>query len=162
MWCGACYSSSKDVLFHVKQRAVDVDDNANDPEHQQCMTAAWGKKQRSVDDYLVARNGDHLMVPFECDLCIFRKLRHRTPIAADPVDDLLVACIRRINLDAFWSRTRGTVEGNRDKVSFGINLSKTVGLLGPYEADGPLPEIDHCGYEVAIEMILHSRRSGTY
>jgi hypothetical protein len=29
-----------------------------------------------------------------------------------------------------------------------------VGLLGPYKAEGPLPEEDHCGYEVAIEMVL--------
>jgi hypothetical protein len=126
------------------------------------MTAAWGKKQRPVDDLLVARNGDHMMVPFECDLCIFRKLRGQTPASANHPDDLLLACIRRMNLDAFWSRTRGTVNGNRDKVAFAIKLSNPVGLAGPYEADGHLPEFDHCGYEVAIEMVLHSRRSRTH
>jgi hypothetical protein len=162
MGCGACYSSSQDVLFHVKQRAVDVDNNANDPQHQQRMTAAWGKKQRAVNNYLVAWDWDHRMVPFKCNLCIFWKQRHRTPTPADPVDDPLMACIRRINLDPFWGRTHGMVEGNRDKVSFTINLSKTVGLLGPYKADGPLPETDGCGYKVAIEMILHACRSGTY
>jgi hypothetical protein len=126
------------------------------------MTAAWGKKQRAPDEYLVARDGDHLMVPFECDLCIFRKLKSRTPIPGSHSDDLLLACIRRVNLDTFWSRTRGTVEGNRDKVAFAIKLSSTVGLLGPYEAHGHLPDFDHCGYEVAIEMVLHSRRSGNH
>jgi hypothetical protein len=127
------------------------------------MTAAWGKKQRVVDDYLVAQDGDHMMVPFECDLCIFRKLRSQKPTPANPGDDLIMACIRHINLDAFWSWTQGTVEGNGDKVYFAINLSNTVlGLLGPYEVHVPLPEIDHCGYKVAIEMILHSHGSGSY
>jgi hypothetical protein len=37
-----------------------------------------------------------------------------------------------------------------------------MGLMGPYESDGPLPEYDHCGYEVAFEMLLHSRRPGSY
>jgi hypothetical protein len=41
-------------------------------------------------------------------------------------------------------------------------MSQAVGLQGPYEADGPLPECDHCGYEVAVEMLLHSRRPGSY
>jgi hypothetical protein len=35
MWCGGCYSSSPNVQFQVKQRAVDIDDDDNDPQHQQ-------------------------------------------------------------------------------------------------------------------------------
>jgi hypothetical protein len=58
---------------------------------------------------------------------------------------------------------RSTVEANGDKIAFGINLSKSVGLLEPYEAKGRLPEFDHCGYEVAIlQMVLHSRRGSHY
>ena len=162
MWCGGCYSSSQEVLFHVKRRAVDAEDNENDPQHQQRMTGAWGKKQRDVKDFLVARDGDHLMVPFECDLCVFRKLRGISPTPSNPVDNLLLACIRRVILDAFWSRSRSTVEANGDKVAFAIKLLETVGLVGPYKAHGHLPEFDHCGYKVAIEMVLHSRRSGHY
>jgi hypothetical protein len=153
---------SQETLLHVKQRAVNAEDNDNDPHHQQQMTVAWGRKQRNVNNFLVGRNGDHLMVPFECDLCVFRKLRSRSPIASNPTDDPLMACIRRINLDAFWSPARGTVETNRNEVAFAIKLSETVGLEGPYEAHGHLPEYDHCGYKVAIEMVLHSRRSGHY
>jgi hypothetical protein len=65
-------------------------------------------------------------------------------------------------LDAFWSRAKSTALTNRDKVAFGIKLLATMGLLGPYEYDGPLPEEDRCGYEVAFEMLLHSRRPGSY
>jgi hypothetical protein len=68
----------------------------------------------------------------------------------------------RANLDSFWSRAKSTVLANCDKVAFGIKMSATMGLLGPYESDGSLPEDDHCGYEVAFKMLLHSRRPGSY
>jgi hypothetical protein len=162
MWCGGCYTSSQDVQFHVKTREEEEAESESDPQLQQRMRQAWGKKHRSPNDFLVGRDGDHLLVPFECDLCVFRKLQGRNPVATNPQDSLLSACIRRANLDAFWSRAKGTAGANRDKVAFAIKMSALVGLLGPYESDGPLPEDDHCGYEVAIEMLLHSRRSGSY
>jgi hypothetical protein len=123
------------------------------------MRQAWGK--RASNDFLVARDGDHLLVPFECDLCIFRKPQGCNPILTNPQESLLTACIRRANLDSFWSRAKAKVGGNRDKVAFGIKMSGLVGLLGPYESDRPLPETDHCSYKVAIEMLLHSGRGGT-
>jgi hypothetical protein len=71
-----------------------------------------------------------------------------------------MSCIRRMNLDAFWSRSCGTVRGNRDKLRMGLGFSESVGLHGPYIHEGPLPSYDHCGYEVAIQLILYSRRPG--
>jgi hypothetical protein len=71
-----------------------------------------------------------------------------------------MACIRRMNLDAFWSRATSTVNGHRDRAAFGLRLSALVKLKGPYVHRGPLPTHDHCGYEVAIQMLLHSRRKG--
>ena len=126
------------------------------------MRSAWGNKHRSPDEFLIGRDGDHLLVPFECDLCIFRKLKSRNPMAANIPDSLLLACIRRMNLDACWSRAKSTALSNRDKVAFGLKMSALVGLEGPYESDGPLPDFDHCGYEVAVEMLLHSRRPRRY
>jgi hypothetical protein len=121
-----------------------------------------GKKHRAPDDFLVGRNGDHLLIPFECDLCVFRKLYGRNPVPAAPQDVLVQACTRRANMDACWSRAMGTSTSNRDKVAFALKMSALVELLGPYEADGPLPEENHCGYEVAVDMLLHSRRPGSY
>jgi hypothetical protein len=39
-------------------------------------------------------------------------------------------------------------------------LSNLAGLRGPCVHDGPYPDYDHCGYEVAIGMLLMSRRPG--
>ena len=100
------------------------------------------------------------MVPFECDLCIFRKLHGRSPESKDSMDNLLLGTIRRMNLDAFWSSATATVDGNKDKLDLGLRLSGLVGLKGPYIHEGPLPDYDHCGYEVAAQILLYSKRKG--
>ena len=76
-------------------------------------------------------------LPFECDLCIFRKLRRTNPISNLSKDDLLLACIRHMNLDAFWSRTRLTVQYNTQLVRASIKLSELLGLKRPFEHSGP-------------------------
>jgi hypothetical protein len=134
------------------------------PRYTARIKKAWERKNPKKEDYLEARDGEHLfLAPFECDGCIFRKLEKSDPIPRDPQDDLLLACIRRMkNLDAFWSRAEDTVNGNRDKLANTLTLSSLVGLRGgPCVHDGPYPDYDHCGYEVAINMLLlSSRRPG--
>ena len=76
------------------------------------------------------------------------------------MDALLLGTIRRMNLDAFWSSATATVDGNKDKLDLGIHLSALVGLKGPYIHEGPLPDYDHCGYEVAAQILLYSKRKG--
>ena len=77
-------------------------------------------------------------------------------------DDLLLRCIRRANLDTFWSRATSTVANNIRLVEKQIKLSATVGLDGPFEQWGVLPNHYHCGYEVAINMLLYSMQKGRY
>ena len=121
-----------------------------------------GKEASRQRHFNVGRDGDHLVLPFECDICICRKLKRTNPAVVSTRDTLLLACIRRINLDAMWSRSTLTILGNRDQVRFGLRLSDQVGLDGPYEYLGPLPFEDHCGYKVEIQMVLHSRLPGRY
>ena len=132
----------------------------NDPKETERLRLAWGKRHQDKGAFNTGRAGDHLLIPFECDLCIFRKLKKMNPLLDSTRDNLLLACIRRVNLDAMWSRTTNTVVGNRDRIRLGLRLSDQVGLEGPYEHFGPLPFKDHCGYEVAIQMVLHSRQPG--
>jgi hypothetical protein len=67
-----------------------------------------------------------------------------------------------MNLDAFWSRAKSTTLGNSHKDAFGLKLSTLDSLKGQYEAESPLPDFDHWGYEVTMEMFLHAHRSGKY
>ena len=102
------------------------------------------------------------MVPFECDRCIFVKLKNRSPLLSSSQDKLLLIMIRRINLDAFWARQRRTVRENTNRIKLILGASETLGLSGPFEHPGPCPSYDHCGYELAIAMLMHSRRPGKY
>ena len=118
------------------------------------------KRKKDTQRFLAARNGDHLSCPFQCDLCIFRLLRKTEPDDESASDRLLLACIRRANLDAFWSREKRTVEGNFNAMKRARANSAVVGLDGGYPCPGPFPFEDVCGYEVAIQMLLGSKKPG--
>ena len=72
--------------------------------------------------FKLARDGDHLMCPFQCDDCHFQNLN---------TDGVLLLCIRRTNLDAVWARKPATVHSNRQKGARVIELSKQLGLENP-------------------------------
>jgi len=67
-----------------------------------------------------------------------------------------------MNLDAFWSRETSTVLSNLRKAKKMIEVSELVKLQGPFPLQPPLPLQDHCGYQVAIDMLLLSRRPGRH
>jgi len=131
-------------------------------EEEECRLATEGQDPESVKDYTYARPGDHLMTVFECDTCVFRKLFRRDPIYGKASDDLALVVIRRVLLDAFWSRSKSTVESNSRKVAEGIKWSNRMGLPGIYEPGSALPYHDHCGYEVAMQMVMSSVGVGKY
>lgn len=80
-----------------------------------------------------------------------------------PKDDLILACIRRVNLDAFWSRERSTVEDQACKARYVLKLSEELGLpVAGFENPGPLPDYDHCRYRVAVLSVYDSLRPGKY
>lgn len=125
-------------------------------EDRERLQVRWDKRQRRADDYMVARNGEHLMVPFECDICIFFKIRGSLPQEDSSIDNLLLDCIRRANLDAFWSRARATVEGNCRKAKQMQSLAESLNLPGPFLSRETMPSYDHCGYQIAVIMLKYS------
>jgi hypothetical protein len=71
-----------------------------------------------------------------------------------------MACIRRANLDAFWSRARSTANGQSSLIRKGIEQSDEGDLDPPHHEPGPLPGVDHCGDGVAIQMLMKSSEVG--
>jgi hypothetical protein len=126
------------------------------------LIAAWGARHQPAEQYTHGRDGDSLLTPFECDTCIFRKLRKHSPDPASLRDTRLLDCIRRVNLDSFWSRASSTVKGNLDRITGALKISQSLGLPGPYYHDGPMSSQDYCGYEIAIQMVDASRRPGKH
>lgn len=147
MWCGKCYSSDETVDFHI----ADLNVSNGEGDDGDRISSGWKVRKGDQLRFQCARAGDDLMVQFECDVCVFSKLFKRLPgtSALDTSKDIFtLACIRRVNLDAFWSRASSTVMANTylmramvraAELNFGLND-------GTVEDPGPLTSEDHCGY----------------
>ena len=73
-----------------------------------------------------------------------------------------MGCIRRVNLDAIWSRGISAVKGNELWLVVNFKLLAHVGLLGACEYFCPLPYYDHCGYKTATQVVLLLSQSINY
>ena len=100
------------------------------------------------------------MAPYECPLCVFRKLRKVSPDPRQYTDKILLDCITRAILDAFWSRSSLAVLGYAQETSKLLSFVEIVGIDALFEHSGLLPWRDHCGYGVAIAMLLYSKQKG--
>jgi hypothetical protein len=122
-----------------------------------------GSRERSdIDRFRSGRNGDDLLMSFECDFCVFEKLFGRdTWTGFGEGCHFAMACIRRVNLDACWSRASSTVQANTYKVREGLSISHEDGddrsISKPWSL---YLRHDHCGYEVAIQMVVASLDTG--
>ena len=78
--------------------------------------------------FLSARDGDNLITPFQCDHCHFMNLMGREPLENLASDVRLLKCIRRVNLDAFWSREPGAVQGVLGEAKREIAIASSLGF----------------------------------
>jgi hypothetical protein len=107
-----------------------------------------------------ARDGDHLLTPFQCDCCHFQNIKRRNPDLTDHQDKLLSISIRRAILDSFWSRERGTVSGNRREGQRHLSHCDAFGVEDKYPSRGPFPVEDLGGMLTACSLLLRSLDAG--
>ena len=155
-WCEDCYTSPKHPNFPIMNQML----REKLMEESDRLVSSWDPLLQDESEYLTARNGDHLMAPFECDFCIFSKLKHRSPLEHNTQDTLLLAMIRRANLDLFWSSAEKTVNDNTRRMKRAQNFSRQMGLKGPYRQEGPFPPRDYCGYQAAYQILMNSLNKG--
>ena len=86
-WCSLCYKPIGGTKFPIRENH---DDDGN------ILVDPTGSNRFKED-----RNGDHLMVPFQCELCHFRKMFGQEPCRSNPKDQEVFAFVRRANLDCF-------------------------------------------------------------
>jgi hypothetical protein len=160
MWCGECYTSRPGIDFHIRTLGDEPGQNEKNPKDAAKIEKAWGRKTPKRET--ISKLEMTITLRYRLSvICVYSgKLRKIDPLPSNPQDNLLLACVHRMNLDAFWSRSQDTVHRNRDKLADKLSLSQLNGLEGPCIHDGPYPDYDHCGYEVAIDMLLTSRRPG--
>ena len=109
-----------------------------------------------------ARPGDHLLTPFQCDLCHFRNLQERNPVEKRHQDQKLLLCIRRATLDAFWGSRPGTVSGHLKEFKIFLNIAIQLGIDRPFKdyPRGPYPLSDSMGMLPAVAMLQRSFHTG--
>jgi hypothetical protein len=91
-----------------------------------------------VERFIVARAGDHLMVPFQCEACHFRNVMRQDPVRSSSRDQEILDFMRRANLDAFWSRESSTVKSNLgeamriEQTAFRLGMPSMTPPMGPW------------------------------
>ena len=66
--------------------------------------------------------------PFQCDYCWFTNITKRVADANFEADAQLLAYIRRVNLDVFWSKEPSTVGNTLRSLEKGKYMSAELGL----------------------------------
>ena len=75
-------------------------------------------------------------------------LNHRTATCSSPSDKLLLAYIRRVNLDMMWAREKSTVRNTLAQVKKGKTISAELGLSPVPLQIGPWPVEDMLGTQI--------------
>lgn len=119
--------------------------------------------EEDAKQFFVTRPGDHLCCPLQCELCHFRNIQGRSPMAGTGVmdDSEMMKYLRRVSLDAFWSREPTTVSYTLGKINRALQIAHDLGLkTPPVPRLGPRKLVDEFGAVAAVIMAKHSLDQG--
>lgn len=118
-------------FFHAKCYCQHEDDNFSVLGDDNADNSLMGVNEILSDDpkrFKEARDNDHMMLPFQCDMCHFVNIQYRLPVRGRQADDLLLMVIRRANLDSFWVRERSTIRSNFSEAKRSVKI-KTMFMM---------------------------------
>jgi hypothetical protein len=110
--------------------------------------------------FMSARNGDHTLTPFQCPLCQCRNIKRRNLIPDFVQDELFTSQCIRATIDAFWSRTSGTLDKHLSEIRMQLRFQRALGYnclppLGPWSLGS------HLGMAQAITLECRANKPGT-
>jgi hypothetical protein len=104
-WHARCYQVPHRDPFPIGLGPKDLDGSTGDLEFT-------GEEEKDrEDEFWGARAGDHLMLPFQCEVCHFVNISHSEPDYGF-YQDLWTLQVMSQVVDSFWSRRPGTIKGN--------------------------------------------------
>jgi hypothetical protein len=114
--------------------------------------------------FKVARAGDHLMTPFQCELCHYHNIYNSEPEPYDLEDAEILEYIHRCNKDALWSRETSVVENNLREVLRGRKSARRFKFPGSTAIPpmGPYPLADTFGMKSAMVVLERSLDPGKH
>ena len=111
--------------------------------------------------HMVARNGDHLLIPFQCELCHYPNLKGTNPTGFKN-DRIMLRAMRRENLHIFWFREPRMVSSTwRDSFKL-AGLGMRVCLSNIWPVMGLFLLEDSLGIGLAVAMLIRSLEKGKY
>jgi hypothetical protein len=126
IWCGTCYG--------LDESATETEGDGSNTGNSAASTSAGGDGSLPCRN-MAARNGDHLVTPFQCELCHFVNIQGRLPNDGSAKDDLLLRNIKRATLDSFWARDDDAVADHcrslREYAKCSAEMGVTVSLPPP-------------------------------
>jgi hypothetical protein len=149
-WHAKCYRQDGADKFPVL-KSKDLDDSILETEDL---------LDEVPDRFKIAREGDHLICPFQCDTCHFVNIHGTSPDPGRPQDRLRLLAIRRTILDSLWARETATVNATRREGARYMNEAMALGILRPYPMRGPFPLGDHWGVATACILVMRSLDKG--
>ena len=111
--------------------------------------------------YLIARPGDWILSPFQCEHFWIVNLHGRQPVRGQFLDEQELIFLRRANLGMFWSHESGTVKGLVYDMKDIIKRSSWRGRSTiPLTQVIPWDIDDSMGMGIALHMLEKSIESG--
>jgi hypothetical protein len=147
-WCGPCYQPLGKKEYPICLKVDEDGDLLEDLDDAEC--------------FVVARAGDNLMVPFQCELCHFRNVMRQDPVRRETRDQEILHFMRRANLDVFWSRESSTVKSTLGKA---MRIERTAFRLRMPIMTPPMrpwPLEDSQGMSAALAVFDRSLDKGKY
>ena len=121
------------------------------------------EKAKDADRFMLGRDGDHLITPFQCETCHFRNIQERDPVVGNRKDSYFLEHMRRVSLDAFWGRESSTVKSNLGLVRRAVKTEDSMGCVNRIiPAVGPFPLRDAFGMGAAVAVLDKSMDPGRY
>lgn len=161
-WHDTCYTIREGDQFPTALKSRYETDDADEEEDLGMEPLPQDLEDQSKE-FVRARAGDHLMCPFQCDLCHFRNMTGCDPNESLASDFVTMRAIRRAVLDSFWARRSSTVAGNLLEARRHVRLCADMGAEKPYARSlprGPFPLQDEWGMLAACAMLNRSLDSG--
>jgi hypothetical protein len=103
------------------------------------------------------RNGDHLMVPFQCELFHFWNIMKEEPRPGFTEHGNFMRHVCRCNLDAMWSREPRTMASNLDELCRVKKAARDFGTPSLTPVMGPFPLADSSGMKAALAVLHRSQ-----
>jgi hypothetical protein len=150
-WHAKCYVQREEDRFPVLL-AKDLDDSILDEGDQ---------GDDDPDRFRTAREGDHMMCPFQCDTYHFVNIHKVLPDWMNNIKDkLCLLAIRMAILDSLWARETATVEANSREAKRYVFEASLMGNVRPYPHRGPFPIEDEWGMGPATVLLMRSLNKG--